>query len=124
MTADALFEPAREGWVLDVSAIARDETTAAVDAAAIGRRRMDSAAETVGQFGTATVRQRVLEVLRTHDTATIDDFRRGDLVNVPDPTWGSVINTLARQKRIVGVGYTRSKRPESHARIVRVWRLA
>lgn len=70
-------------------------------------------------------RRALVAVLLENDTATIDDVR--DRVPLPDgvnpKAFGPVPSELAIAGIIVGDGYAKSIRPESHARPVQVWRL-
>lgn len=71
-------------------------------------------------------RRALLGVLLDNGLATIDDVR--DRVPLPDgvnpKAFGPVPGELAAAGIIVADGFTKSRRAESHARPVQVWRLA
>lgn len=96
-----------------------------VVASIAAQRGMRSALDHEGDQGRAVARQRVLHVASLGEEFSIDTVRAEEFVNtVSAGTWGAVFSTLAREGRIRRVGVTTSKRPESHGRLVRVWREA
>ena len=93
-----------------------------------GQNRKNDAHDLLEQYRSALIlagRRALLELLLRDEVATMDDVR--DVVTVPaqvNPTvLGAVPNVLARAGIIEAVGYRQSRRPESHARPIRVWRL-
>jgi hypothetical protein len=62
----------------------------------------------------------ILEASRRRDTFTADDV----VWSIRGPELGSAFRTLAQAGEIVAVGFTTSKRPRSHGRILRIWRAA
>jgi len=71
-------------------------------------------------------RRALLDALLANGIATADDVRaRVELPKGINPkTFGAVPSVLARAGIIRRDGFTRSTRPEAHARPVSVWRLA
>lgn len=67
----------------------------------------------------------LLRVLFDQERATVDDVRR--LVQCPDginpKAFGTMAGELARARIVEQDGFTKSTRPEAHARPVSVWRL-
>jgi hypothetical protein len=64
-----------------------------------------------------------VDICRRHGTVSADDLREAGIQTPAGASynvWGSVFN----DPRFVHEGYTQSKRPEAHANLLRVWRLA
>lgn len=93
-----------------------------------GERRKTDALDLLAVHRESVVRsaQRALiRLLLDHGTATADDVR--GLVDLPDglnpKLFGAAPSPLAKRGIIRADGFTRSCRPEAHARPVTVWRL-
>lgn len=94
--------------------------------------------ESLRDEGTARVlsseeiwRERVGNIIDTlaayHQEFTAEDVRRwADVRGVGEPhhenCWGAALITAAKEHIIVPVGYQPAKRPEAHARPIRVWK--
>ena len=94
-----------------------------------GERRKANALDLLAEHREAVIRQAqraLLRLLLDHGTATADDVR--SLVDLPDginpKAFGAAPSPLAKRGIIRADGFTRSCRPEAHARPVTVWRLA
>ncbi len=100
----------------------------AVDTAE-GERRRDAAFDLLRERRAALVRRgcRLLAVrLLDNGTATMDDIA-AELETPPDTDRrlvGAIPSTLAKAGVAALAGYVRSTRPERHASILAVWRLA
>lgn len=83
---------------------------------------MTAAAEHAGEFWRRTFDQRLRYLAGTGRDFTADDVREV----VPDPVSlnavGAMFAAAAASGLIVKVGYRPSDRPESHGRVVTVWR--
>lgn len=94
-----------------------------------GERRKQAALGLLAERRAVLVRRgrrALLTVLLCQDTATADDV--AEAVTVPDdldPRWlGAVPGGLAKAGLIYGDGYVKSRRPQRHASILQVWKLA
>lgn len=80
--------------------------------------------ESNGVVFVALMRDAAVEIAKRDGTVTINDLRQyADAIGIKPHhpnVWGSVL----KSKLFVPVGYTQAKLPQSHARCVRVWRLA
>lgn len=122
----ALQTPAKESedTVTEATlfAVLSTENGPRVVASVAAHKGMTSALGREGDQGRAAARQRVLYLASLREPFSIDEARRGELVNTVSPgTWGAIFSGLARQGRITCVGVTTSTRPESHGRLVRTW---
>jgi len=94
-----------------------------------GERRKTDALATLGERREVYVnrgRRALLSALLERGRATADDMRAAvDLpAGVNPKLFGAAPGPLARAGIIRAAGYTNSRRPESHARPVKVWTLA
>jgi hypothetical protein len=53
---------------------------------------------------------------------TSEDLRRSIRAKGHGNAWGAALHNAARAGHIVAAGFRRSTRPESHARVIAVWR--
>lgn len=77
-----------------------------------------------GDWWRSLARQAITAIAETYSTFTVDDLRRDGVC--PDPpngpqAWGAAIAAAANDGLITCVGYRKSKRKETHGRIVSVW---
>ncbi len=93
-----------------------------------GRRARD-AALTVASASTHTgwrlvAERSIAELAATGEPWTADDLRErtGDPVGSHPNAMGGAINAAVRRGIIEPVGYDQARRPEAHARVLRVWR--
>jgi hypothetical protein len=94
-----------------------------------GERRMADAFAVLAANREAVIRQAqhaLLTTLIETGSATADDVK--ELVELPPginaKCFGAAPGPLARAKSICADGYAKTCRPEAHARLVTVWRLA
>lgn len=76
-----------------------------------------------GDWGRRVVTQRARYLAYLGRPFTCDDVREQDMVAAISPgTYGAVFRQLATAGEIECVGYAKARRPQSHGRIVQVWR--